>query len=151
MSIETMSETDPKKQTRADYRHSLKIPVRLGDVDIYQHVNNVVYYSYFDTLVNDYMIRFGGLDMVNDKVIGLVVETACRFHQSINFPETIDACLRTTKIGNSSVRHEIGLFREGETHPAATGHFVHVFVERGVQKPVPIPPQIRAALEKLLV
>lgn len=146
-----MSDADPKLQTRADYRHSLKIPVRLGDVDIYQHVNNVVYYSYFDTLVNDYMIRFGGLDMVNDRVIGLVVETACRFHQSINFPETVDACLRTAKIGTSSVRHEIGLFREGETHPAATGHFVHVFVERGVQKPVPIPPRIRAALEKLVV
>lgn len=151
MSADAMSETDPKQQTRADYKHCLKIPVRLGDVDIYQHVNNVVYYSYFDTLVNDYMIRFGGLDMVNDTVIGLVVETACRFHQSINFPETIDACLRTAKIGNSSVRHEIGLFREGETHPAATGHFVHVFVERGKQKPVPIPPPIRAALEKLLV
>jgi acyl-CoA thioester hydrolase len=142
---------DPKLEVRENYRHSLPIPVRLGDVDIYQHVNNVVYYSYFDTLVNDYMIRFGGLDMVNDTVIGLVVETACRFHQSINFPETVEACLRTSKLGNSSVRHEIALFRAGETHPAATGHFVHVFVERGVQKPVPIPPRIRAALEKLLV
>ena len=142
---------DPKTGTRADYRHSLMIPVRLGDVDVYQHVNNVIYYSYFDTLVNDYMIRFGGLDMVNDPVIGLVVETACRFHQSISFPETVEACLRTVKLGNSSVRHEIGLFREGQQHPAATGHFVHVFVERGVQKPVPIPPRIRAALEKLLV
>src|SRR3546814_20882582 len=81
-------------------------------------------YSYFDTLVNDYMIRFGGLDMVNDPVIGLVVETACRFHQSIGFPETIEACLRTAKLGNSSVRHEIGLFRDGQPHPAATGHFV---------------------------
>ncbi|MEK9968522.1 MAG: thioesterase family protein [Ferrovibrio sp.] len=142
---------DPRLEVRENYRHSLPIPVRLGDVDIYQHVNNVVYYSYFDTLVNDYMIRFGGLDMVNDTVIGLVVETACRFHQSINFPETVEACLRTTKLGNSSVRHEIGLFRDGEKHPAATGYFVHVFVERGVQKPVAIPPQIRAALEKLLV
>lgn len=144
-------EKDPKTGTRADYRHSLMIPVRLGDVDVYQHVNNVIYYSYFDTLVNDYMIRFGGLDMVKDTVIGLVVETACRFHQSINFPETVEACLRTAKLGNSSVRHEIALFRDGQTHPAATGHFVHVFVERGVQKPVPIPPRIRAALEKLLI
>jgi acyl-CoA thioester hydrolase len=147
-----MSEAlDPRLEVRENYRHSLAIPVRLGDVDIYQHVNNVVYYSYFDTLVNDYMIRFGGLDMVNDRIIGLVVETACRFHQSINFPETVDARLRTSKLGNSSVRHEIGLFRDGDKHPAATGHFVHVFVERGVQKPVPIPPRIRAALEKLLV
>src|SRR3546814_14912304 len=105
-------------------------------------------YSYFDTLVNDYMIRFGGLDMVNDPVIGLVVETACRFHQPIGFPETVEACLRTAKLGNSSVRHEIGLLRDGQPHPAATGHFVHVFVERGVQKPVPIPPAIRPALEK---
>src|SRR3546814_20784916 len=72
---------DPKTETRADYRHGLMIPVRLGDVDVYQHVNNVIYYSYFDTLVNDYMIRFGGLDMVNDPVIGLVVETACRWEE----------------------------------------------------------------------
>ncbi|WP_341705168.1 thioesterase family protein [Ferrovibrio sp.] len=142
---------DPKLELRGNYRHSLLIPTRLADIDVYQHVNNVVYYAYFDTLVNDYMIRFGGLDMVRDPVIGLLVESGCRFHQSLNYPETIEGCLRTVKIGTSSVRHEIALFREGQPHPAATGHFVHVFVERGPQKPAPIPPRIRAALEKLLV
>lgn len=147
-----MSEVlDPKLEVRENYRHTLRIPTRLSDIDVYQHVNNVQYYAYFDTLVNDYMIRFGGLDMARDPVIGLLVESGCRFHKSLNYPETIDACLRTVKLGNSSVRHEIGLFREGEPHPAATGHFVHVFVERGVQRPVPIPPKIRACLEKILV
>lgn len=142
---------DPKLEVRANYRHSLLIPTRLSDIDVYQHVNNVQYYAYFDTLVNDYMIRFGGLDMVNDPIIGLLVESGCRFHKSLNYPETIEGCLRTVKLGNSSVRHEIALFRANDPHPAATGHFVHVFVERGVQKPVPIPAKIRAALEKLLV
>jgi acyl-CoA thioester hydrolase len=147
-----MSETkDPKFGTRADYRHSLLIPTRLSDIDVYQHVNNVQYYAYFDTLVNDYMIRFGGLDMVSDPVIGLLVESGCRFHKSLNYPETVEGCLRTVKLGNSSAKHEIALFRDGDPHPAATGHFVHVFVERGVQKPVPIPAKIRAALEKLSV
>ncbi len=142
---------DPKLEIRENYRHCLKIPTRLSDIDVYQHVNNVQYYAYFDTLVNDYMIRFGGLDMPNDKVIGLLVESGCRFHKSLNYPETIEGWLRTVKLGNSSARHEIALFREGDPHPAATGHFVHVFVERGVQKPAPIPPNIRAALEKILV
>ena len=142
---------DPRTETRDNYRHSLLIPTRLSDIDVYQHVNNVQYYAYFDTLVNDYMIRFGGLDMVSDPVIGLLVESGCRFHKSLNYPETVEGWLRTTKLGNSSARHEIALFRQNDPHPAATGHFVHVFVERGVQKPVPIPPRIRAALEKLLV
>ncbi|HLT77013.1 MAG TPA: thioesterase family protein [Ferrovibrio sp.] len=147
-----MSEVlDPKLEVRENYRHTLRIPTRLSDIDVYQHVNNVQYYAYFDTLVNDYMIRFGGLDMARDPVIGLLVESGCRFHKSLNYPETIDACLRTVKLGNSSARHEIALFRDGDRHPAATGHFVHVFVERGVQRPVPIPPKIRACLEKILV
>lgn len=147
-----MSEVlDPRQEVRTNYRHSLMIATRLSDIDVYQHVNNVQYYAYFDTLVNDYMIRFGGLDMVNDKIIGLLVESGCRFHKSLNYPETIEGCLRAVKLGNSSARHEIALFRDGDPHPAATGHFVHVFVERGVQKPVPIPAKIRAALEKLLV
>lgn len=142
---------DPKLEVRANYPHHLMIPTRLSDIDVYQHVNNVQYYAYFDTLVNDYMIRFGGLNMVSDPVIGLLVESGCRFHKSLNYPETVEGRLRTVKLGNSSARHEIALFRDGDPHPAATGHFVHVFVERGVQKPVPIPAKIRAALEKILV
>lgn len=142
--------TDPKTHSRADYRHLRRIPTRWMDNDTYGHVNNVVYYSYFDTVVNEYLISAGGLNIQADPVIGLAVESLCRFHQSISFPETIDACLRVGKLGNSSVRYEIALFRDGETAPAATGHFVHVFVERAAQKPVAIPARIRAALEKLV-
>lgn len=119
------------------------------DNDIYGHVNNVVYYSYFDTVVNEYLIREGGLDIANGAVIGLAIETFCQFHRELTFPEVIDAGLRVGKIGNTSVRYEIGLFRQGEDEPAATGHFVHVFVDRATRKPTPFPPGIRACLERL--
>ncbi len=119
------------------------------DNDIYGHVNNVVYYSYFDTVINRYLIDEGGLDIVDGTVVGIAVETHCRFMTSLQFPDTIDAGLRVGHLGNSSVRYEIGLFREADTEAAAAGHFVHVFVDRGSQEPVPIPPQIRRALERL--
>lgn len=143
--------SDPKTETRAAYRHQLAIPTRWMDNDIYGHVNNVVYYSYFDTVVNEYLIREGGLDIHDGSIVGLAIETHCNFHQSLTFPEVIDACLRVGKLGRSSVRYEIGLFRQGEEKPAATGHFVHVFVERAIQKPTEIPFKIRAALERLAV
>ncbi|MGQ3073118.1 MAG: acyl-CoA thioesterase [Ferrovibrionaceae bacterium] len=143
--------SERKTETRAAYRHSLAIPTRWMDNDIYGHVNNVVYYSYFDTVVNEYLIREGGLDIANGTIVGLAVETFCQFHQSLAFPEVIDACLRVAKLGTSSVRYEIALYRQGVETPAATGHFVHVFVERGPQTPTPIPPRLRAALERLLV
>ena len=137
--------------SRAAYRHFLAIPTRWMDNDSYGHVNNVTYYSYFDTVVNEHLIRAGGLDIRDDPVIGVVVETRCRFHQSLTFPEAIDAGLRVTKLGRSAVTYEIGLFRQGEDTPAATGHFVHVWVERGTQRPTAIPPRVRAALEALRV
>ena len=121
------------------------------DNDIYGHVNNVVYYSYFDTVINEYLIREGGLDIANGEVVGLAIETFCQFHRELTFPEVIDAGLRVGKIGNTSVRYEIGLFRQGEDEPAATGHFVHVFVNRQTRKPTPLPPGIRACLEKLAI
>jgi acyl-CoA thioester hydrolase len=136
---------------RAGYPHFLAIPTRWMDNDLYGHVNNVVYYSYFDTVINEYLIREGGLDIHRGGVIGIAVETQCRFHAPLTFPETIDAGLRVGHLGNSSVRYEIGLFRAGEPEPAAAGHFVHVFVDRESQRPVPIPPAIRAALGRLLV
>jgi acyl-CoA thioester hydrolase len=138
-------------ETRARYRHFLVMPTRWMDNDVYGHVNNVVYYSYFDTIINRYLIDAGGLDIHDATVIGIAVETACRFHKSLAFPETIDAALRVGKLGNSSVRYEIGLFKQGEDAAAADGHFVHVFVERASQRPVPIPPGIRAALERLML
>ena len=121
------------------------------DNDTYGHVNNVTYYSYFDTAVNEHLIRAGGLDIVNDPVVGFVVETSCRFRKPLTFPETIDAGLRVVKLGTSSVTYEIGIFRQDDDEPAATGRFVHVWVDRATKRPVPIPPRIRAALEPLVV
>ena len=138
-------------ERRASYRSFLSIPTRWMDNYLYGHVNNVVYYSYFDTLINRYLIEEGGLDIHRAAVIGIAVETQCRFHRSIAYPETIDAGLRVGKLGTSSVRYEIGLFKAGGDEAVADGHFVHVFVERASQRPVPIPPAIRAALERILV
>ena len=109
----------PSTEKRTDYRHFLAIPTRWMDNDIYGHVNNVVYYSYFDTVVNEYLIREGGLDIATGATIGLAVETFCQFHQPLTFPEVIDAGLRVGKLGSSSVRYEIGLFRMGQAEPAA--------------------------------
>lgn len=134
---------------RADYRHFMDLQTRWMDNDLYGHVNNVVYYSYFDTLLNRYLIDHGGLDIHEGQVIGIAVETLCRFHKSFAYPETINGGLRIGKLGNSSVRYEIGLFAPGEDLARAEGHFVHVFVERKTQRPTPIPPRIRAALERI--
>ena len=135
--------------SRGAYPAFLAIATRWMDNDIYGHVNNVTYYSYFDTVVNEHLVRAGGLDMRAGPAIGIVVETACRFHKALSFPETIDAGLRVAHIGRSSVRYEIGLFRRGDDAAAATGRFVHVWVDRGHRRPVPVPQSIRAALEAL--
>ena len=134
---------------RGAYRHFLAIPTRWMDNDSYGHVNNVTYYSYFDTAVNEHLIRAGRLDIVRDPVIGIVVETACTFHRSLGFPDVVDAGLRVTKLGGSSVVYGIGLFRRGEDEPAATGRFVHVWVDRATQRPAGVPPRIREALAPL--
>ena len=145
---EPLSQTP--SETRERYPHLLVIPTRWMDNDIYGHVNNVVYYSYFDTVINEYLIRAGGLDIQGGPVIGLAVETMCQFKRELTFPEPVEAGLRVGKLGNTSVRYEIGLFSPGHAAPAAMGHFVHVFVERATRKPTPMPPAIRAALERLL-
>ncbi len=121
------------------------------DNDIYGHVNNVVYLSYFDTVVNEHLMREGGLDIHHGPAIGLVVETSCRFHSPLAFPDVIDAGLRVAKLGTSSVRYDIALFRQGDAEPAASGHFVHVWVDRVHRRPTPIPPAVRAALAGLVV
>jgi acyl-CoA thioester hydrolase len=136
---------------RTSYRSFLAIPTRWMDNDAYGHVNNVTYYSYFDTAVNEHLIRAGGLDILGASTIGLVVETFCRFHKPLTFPDVVDAGLRVRKLGNSSVTYEIGLFRQGDDEPAATGHFVHVWVARATGRPTPVPPAVRAALQTLLV
>jgi acyl-CoA thioester hydrolase len=119
------------------------------DNDVYAHVNNVVYYSYFDTVVNQYLIERGVLDFVNGAVVGLVVETGCSYFQPITFPDIVHAGLRVSRIGTSSVRYEVGLFRNDEPLAAAEGHFIHVYVMRATGKPTPLPGDLRAALEAL--
>jgi acyl-CoA thioester hydrolase len=135
---------------RADYPHIATMQTRWADNDVYGHVNNVTYYAYFDTVVNNFLIEHGGLDIVNAPVIGVAVETMCRFSQSVAYPETIELGLRVAKLGNTSVRYELAVFRLDGEEAVASGHFVHVFVDRAENKPVPIPATIRTALERLL-
>ena len=135
--------------SRHAYPWFLAIATRWMDNDTYGHVNNVTYYSYFDTVVNEHLIRAGELDIREGAAIGIVVETACRFHAPLSFPEVIDAGLRVAHLGRSSVAYEIGLFRRDEGTAAATGRFVHVWVDRATRRPVEVPPPIRAALVPL--
>jgi acyl-CoA thioester hydrolase len=136
---------------RAGYPHWLAIPTRWKDNDVYGHVNNTEYYSYFDTVINAYLIEQGGLDIHAGETIGLCVESHCAYRAALAFPETVDAGLRVGHLGRSSVRYEIGIFRRDEQEPAATGWFVHVFVDRAARRPAEMPPQLRAALERLAV
>jgi acyl-CoA thioester hydrolase len=137
--------------TRADYPVLYEIPTRWLDNDIYGHVNNVNYYSYFDTAIAHFLMAEGGLDPWRDAVVGFCVESACRFRRGIRFPDRVTAGLRVTRLGRSSVRYEIGIFRGDEEEAAADGYFVHVFVERAEGRAAPVPPSIRAALARLLV
>ncbi len=136
---------------RDRYRHFLEIPTRWMDNDVYGHVNNVIYYSYFDTVVNGYLISSGSLEIESSPVIGLVVETQCRFFKPVIFPDTVHAGLRVGRLGNSSVRYEIGLFRNDESAAAAQGHFVHVYVDRETRRPTALPSEMRQALERIRV
>lgn len=137
------------KPTHADFPHFLSIPTRWMDNDVYGHVNNALYYAFFDTVINQYLIAVGGLDIHAGEIIGLAVETQCQFFQPIAFPQIVDAGLRIAKLGNSSVRYEVGLFIAGEAEIAAFGYFVHVFVNRETRRPVPIPDAIRTVLAQI--
>lgn len=138
-------------ETRGNYKHFHPIQTRWNDNDIYGHVNNVVYYAYFDTAVNMFMVEHAGFDPHGATAIGICPETHCNYHKPVAYPQRLEAGLRITRLGNSSVRYEIAIFIEGEDDAAATGHFVHVFVGRETMKPVPIPPPIRAAMETILI
>jgi acyl-CoA thioester hydrolase len=135
---------------RQAYPHFQTITTRWKDNDVYGHVNNVEYYSYFDTVINTWLIRQGGLDIHDGAQIGVCAESHCRFLDSLGFPDAVDAGLRVSKLGSSSVRYEIGLFREGCEQPAAEGWFVHVFVDRASRRPRAIVGGLRSALERLL-
>ena len=141
----------PRRGRRADYAQWRRITTRWMDNDVYGHVNNVVYYSFFDTAVNATLVDRGLLDPQTSEVIGLVVETGCRYAAPLAFPENVDAGIRVARIGNSSVRYEVGLFREGDAEAAAEGHFVHVYVDRHTLRPVQLPAALREFLESLMV
>jgi acyl-CoA thioester hydrolase len=136
--------------TLAEYPHHQPIPTRWHDNDVYGHVNNIEYYAYFDTVINAWLIREGGLDIHGGDVIGLCAESHCEFHAPLAFPETVTAGLRVARLGRTSVRYEIALFAE-DGAAAATGWFVHVFVDRRARRPAEIPAGARAALERLVV
>ena len=136
---------------RADYHYFTRITTRWMDNDIYGHVNNVTYYSYFDTAANRYLIEEGGLDITDGTIVGYVVNSGCEYHAPITYPESVEAGVRVDRLGNSSVQYGIAIFREGEEQAAAHGHFVHVFVGRAENRSVPIPDNLRAALERLKV
>ena len=140
----------PTPDPRTAYRYFRAIPTRWIDNDIYGHVNNVRYYEYFDTVINRYLIEAGGLDIHDGDVVGIAVETTCRFHRSLAFPDIVNAGLRVGKLGTSSVRYEIGLFANDDESAAAQGHFVHVYVDRGANRPVPIPDGVRRVLGALM-
>lgn len=135
--------------TRSDFAHFHQIPTRWMDNDVYGHVNNVVYYSYFDTVINRYLIDPGGLDFLNGEVVGIAVETTCRFHKSFAYPDLIEAGLAVMHLGRSSVRYHVGLFAQGEDIARTDGEFVHVSVDRETMRPTAIGDQMREALSRL--
>ncbi len=137
--------------SRAAYAHVLAIPTRWADNDVYGHVNNVEYYAFFDTVINAWLIREGGLDIHGGEAVGLCAESHCAFKAALAFPEVVDAALRVGRLGRSSVTYEIGLYAQGAEEPAAEGWFVHVFVDRQSRRPVEIPAGVRASLERLVV
>jgi acyl-CoA thioester hydrolase len=135
---------------REEYPHLQTITTRWSDNDVYGHVNNVVYFSYFDTVVNQYLIEQRVLDIHRSDVIGLVVENTCRYFESLQFPDRVAAGIQVRHLGTSSVIYQIGLFRNDQSAPAAQGRFVHVYVDRLNRRPMPLPTELRAALVPLV-
>ena len=136
-------------KSRSDYRHFCSISTRWMDNDAYGHVNNVVYYSWFDTVVNRFLIENGALDIEHSPVIGLVIETQCNYFASLAFPDSVTAGVCVSKLGNSSVRYEVGIFRNGEERASAQGHFVHVYVDRATRRPAALPGELRSLLQTI--
>jgi len=139
----------PQPEPRTAYKSFRTISTRWMDNDAYGHVNNVVYYSWFDTVVNAHLIEQGALDIHRGEVIGLVVETQCNYFAPVEFPQTVEAGLKVAKMGKSSVRYEVGLFVAGEPLTAAKGHFIHVYVDRATRRPAALPARLQEVLEAL--
>lgn len=139
----------PQPEQRSAYKAFRSITTRWMDNDAYGHVNNVIYYSWFDTAVNAHLIEQGVLDIHSGQTIGLVIETQCNYFASLAFPQDVEAGIRVAHMGNSSVRYEVGLFAKGEPLTAAKGHFVHVYVDKHSRRPVPLPGPLKTVLETL--
>lgn len=139
----------PVPAARDIYRAFVPVTTRWHDNDVYGHVNNVIYYAFFDTAVNQLLVQAGVLDPVTNSTVGLVVETRCTYFASIAFPDEIEVGVRVAQLGRSSVRYDLGIFCKGEAQSRARGEFTHVYVDRASQKPVPIPDEFRAVLRTL--
>lgn len=139
----------PPAETRSAFAHFHRIETRWKDNDVFGHVNNVVYYSYFDTAVNAFLIEHGVLDLQQSKIVGLVAETQCRYYSSLAFPDTVYVGLRLAHLGTSSIRYEVGVFRNHDQTASAQGYFVHVYVDRESNRPVPMPAALVKAAELL--
>ena len=147
-----MNAARPQPESRLRYKAFRRIDTRWMDNDVYGHVNNVVYYSWFDTAVNAWLIEQGALDIHQGSTIGLVIETQCNYFAPLSFPQTIEAGIRVARLGSSSVRYEVGLFAQGDDVCAARGHFVHVYVERESCRPVSaLPDKLKTVLETLVL
>jgi len=151
MTTRDLKEQRPRPEPRGAFAHFQTITTRWADNDAYGHINNVVYYSYFDTAVNAYLIEKRVLEIGKSPAIGLVVETACQYFSSLAYPDVVHAGLRVARLGGSSVRYEIGIFGNDAPLTAARGHFVHVYVDAVTRRPVPLPAPLRAALEPLII
>ena len=141
----------PETKRHQNYRFLFPIQTRWADNDMYGHVNNVTYYSYFDTAANALLIQHAGFDLQNTPIIGLVVDSACSFLQELSYPEIIEVGVAIEKIGNSSLRYDLAIFKQGQNEAAAQGHFVHVFVDRQTRKSTSIPEDMRDALTQFLL
>lgn len=146
-----MSQSKPERQFRSGWRHFSEIQTRWGDNDVYGHVNNTVYYTWFDSAVNHWLIRKGLLDIRHSPIVSLVVETGCSYFESVAYPELVDLGLRVDRIGRSSVTYGLGVFRKESDLAAAVGRFVHVAVDRETRRPVPLPDDLCLALRELAV
>lgn len=146
-----MSRPAPEILRRDNYRWQRRLDTRWLDNDVYGHVNNVVYYGFFDSAVNRYLIEAGALDIHRGAVIGLVVESGCRYFAPMAFPDVVCAGVAVSRVGNSSVSYQVGLFRNDETEPSAQGHFVHVYVDRETRRPTSLPVSLRQAVTALLL
>ena len=139
----------PAPSSRSDYRHFVPITTRWMDNDVFGHVNNVVYYSWIDTAVNLFLLERGLFDIMSSPVVSVVAETGCRYLAQISFPDAVTVGLRVATLGRSSVRYQIGIFRDDDAAASAEAHFVHVYVDRATMRPVPMPEQVHAELEKI--